>query len=126
MTYCSSLLSLVMGGWPDVVQRLCGSNSLPSLSIQGLILHILHKTAKHPPLGIPTWQGELNYMHQIFWSMLIYHKLALICHHPCFDTAIRSRKTARRKANFTDLLKKAKSLRTQPTRQKERRQQSIQ
>ena len=108
VTYCSSVLSLVMARRPDVVQRPCGSNSLPSSSIQGLILHILHKMAKHPPLVIPTWQGELNYMHQIFWSMLIYDKLAPICHHPCFDTAIRSRETARKKANFTHLLKNAK------------------
>ena len=86
IAYCSSLLSLVMARWPDVVQRPCGSNSLPPSSIQGLILHILHKMAKHPPLFIQTWQGELNYMHQIFWSKLIYDKLALICHHPCFDT----------------------------------------
>ena len=90
---------------PDVVQRPCGSNSLLSSSIQGRILHVLHKMAKHPPLVIPTWQGEWNYMHQFFWSMLIYDKLALICHHPCFDTAIRSRETARRKAKFSHLLK---------------------
>ena len=112
MIYCSSLLSLVMARRPDVVQRPSGSNSLPSSSIQGLILHILHKTAKHLPLGIPPWQGELNSMHQIFWSMLIYDQLALNCNRRCFDTAIRSRETARGKANFKNWLKNAKSLRT--------------
>ena len=35
-----------------IAERPCGSNSLPFSSIQGLILHILHKMAV-PPLFVP-------------------------------------------------------------------------